>query len=76
MASTSKQRSWSQGEIAPAPSRPSDFEREVARLKLAPEQYESSEQLRQWVEKYWQEKFVPEWLLKAWGLNFWPVSQD
>jgi hypothetical protein len=76
MPSTPKQRSWLQGETAPVPPRPSDFERVVARLKLSPEQYESSDQLRQWVEKHWQQKFVPEWLLKAWGLNFWPLSQD
>lgn len=76
MAATPKQRNWLQGDAAPVPSRPSDFERVVAKLKLSPEQYESSDQLRQWVERYWQQKFVPEKLLKAWGLDFWPLTED
>jgi hypothetical protein len=29
------------------------------RLKLSPEQYASSPQLRKWVEKNWRQKFVP-----------------
>ena len=76
MPSTSKQRSWVVGEAPPVRSGLSDFERVAARLKLSPEQYESSDQLRQWVEKNWQQKFVPEWLLKLWGLNFLPSSED
>jgi len=58
---------------APTPSVPSDFERVAARLKLSPEQYERSGQLRLWVEKNCRQKFVPEWLLKAWGLDIWPL---
>lgn len=34
MPSTRKQRSWLQGEAAPVPSTPSDFERVVARLNV------------------------------------------
>jgi hypothetical protein len=67
MPSTPKQRSWLQGEAPYVRSGLSDFECVASWLKLSPEQYESSGQLRQWVEKNWQQKFVPESLLKAWG---------
>lgn len=68
---------WSQGlGVAPVPPIPSDFERVAARLKLSPEQYTSSPQLREWVEKNWRQKFVPEKLLKAWHLNDWGPPDD
>jgi hypothetical protein len=54
---------------------PSEFEHVVERLKLSPDQYASSPQLRAWVEKNWRQKFVPENLLKVWRLNDWgPVD--
>ena len=65
---------WSQGEPNPLPSGPSEFERVVIRLKLSPDQYASSPQLRAWAEKKWREKLVPEYLLKAWGFRAWPLS--
>jgi len=67
---------WGQVGAAPAPSTPSDFERLVARLKLSPDQYASSPQLRTWVERNWRQKFVPEKLLKAWGLRDWGPPDD
>lgn len=68
---------WSQGlGAAPVPPIPSDFERVAARLKLSPEQYTSSPQLREWVEKNWRQKFVPEKLLKVWHLNDWGPPDD
>ena len=68
---------WSQGiEAAAAPPTPSDFEQVVARLKLSPDQYASSPQLRAWVEKNWRQKFVPERLLKAWRLSDWGPPDD
>jgi len=67
---------WTQG-LGAAPSKaPSDFERVVARLKLSPEQYASSQQLRAWVEKNWRQKFVPENLLKVWRLKDWGPADD
>jgi hypothetical protein len=76
MPSTPKRCSWLQGEAVAVPSTPSDFERVVARLKLSPDQYAGSPQLRAWMEENWQQKFVPEKLLKAWGLNCWSLSDD
>ena len=68
---------WSQGlGAAPVPATPSDFERVAARLKLSPDQYASSPQLRAWVEKNWRQKFVPENLLKVWQLKDWGPADD
>jgi len=61
---------------APDPPIPSDFERVAAHLKLSPDQYLSSPQLRAWVERNWRQKFVPEKLLKAWGLSDWGSPDD
>jgi hypothetical protein len=61
---------------APVPSSPSEFERVATRLKLSSDQYSTSPQLRDWVEKNWRQKFVPEKLLKVWGLYLWPLSED
>ena len=60
----------------PSPPMPSDFERIVARLKLSPNHYASSPELREWVERNWRQKFVPEKLLKAWGLRDWGPADD
>jgi hypothetical protein len=76
MPSTIRQRSWLEGEAAPVLSRPCDFERVAARLKLSPDQYASSPELRNWVESNWRQKFVPEALLKAWGLSDWGPPDD
>ena len=62
---------WTQGHQGEDsfPPVPSEFEQVVKRLKLNPEQYASSLQLREWVEKNWRQKFVPEKLLRAWRLS-------
>ncbi len=58
------------------PPVPSEFEQLVKRLKLDPEQYSSSPQLRDWVEKNWRQKFVPEKLLRAWHLSEWGLPEQ
>jgi hypothetical protein len=58
------------------PPVPSEFEQVVKRLKLGPEQYASSPQLREWVEKNWRQKFVPEKLLRAWHLSEWGLPEQ
>ena len=50
--------------------------RVAARLKLSPDQYASSPQLRAWMEKNWRQKFVPENLLKLWRLKDWGPADD
>ncbi len=53
---------------APANSE-SSFERVVLSLKLSPQEYESSPQLREWVLQNKDQKYVPPELLKALGLQ-------
>jgi hypothetical protein len=45
-----------------------EFDRMVARLRLTPDEYVSSSELRDWAEKNKDVRYVPERLLKAWGI--------
>jgi hypothetical protein len=47
----------------------SSFERVVDSLKLSPEQYQSSPELREWVLRNKDDKYVPPELLKAFGFQ-------
>jgi hypothetical protein len=47
----------------------SSFERVVDSLKLSPEQYQSSPELREWVLRNKDHKYVPPDLLKAFGFQ-------
>ena len=47
----------------------SSFERVVDSLKLAPEQYQGSIELREWVLRNKDHKYVPPELLKAFGFQ-------
>jgi hypothetical protein len=47
----------------------SSFERVVDSLKLSPEQYQSSPELREWVLRNKDHKYVPPELLKAFGFQ-------
>ena len=60
---------WSSGIPAPIPPTVSEFERIVARLRLEPDEYVGSQELREWAEANKDARFVPERLLKAWGLS-------
>jgi hypothetical protein len=51
------------------PSSESSFERVVDSLKLSPEQYQSSAELREWVLQNKDHKYVPPDLLKAYGFQ-------
>ena len=53
----------------PTPSASSSFEEVVQELKLAPDQYTSSQKLREWVVRYKDEKYVPSEVLKALGFD-------
>jgi hypothetical protein len=47
----------------------SSFERVVLSLRLSPEEYESSPELREWVLQNKDHKYVPPELLKAFGFQ-------
>jgi len=53
----------------PPPFSASSFERVVDSLKLSPEQYQSSTELREWVLRNKDHKYVPPELLKAFGFQ-------
>jgi hypothetical protein len=59
---------WSEGILVEFPI-VSEFERTVARLRLKPDEYVDSQELRAWAERNKDARFVPERLLKAWGLS-------
>jgi hypothetical protein len=68
---------WSSGRGAALLSNaPCGFEREVARLRLKPEQYPASVKLREWCARNRRSHYIPEELLKAWGLDERPIGQD
>jgi hypothetical protein len=48
---------------------PSSFEQVVRKLRLSPDQYLGSVQLREWVRKNKDQKYVPSDLLKAWDFE-------
>jgi hypothetical protein len=55
--------------INPASFSASSFERVVDSLKLSPEQYQTSSELREWVLRNKDHKYVPPDLLKAFGFQ-------
>jgi len=46
-----------------------EFERTIRRLNLKPDQYISSEELRDWAVRNSHSRYVPESLLRAWGIK-------
>ena len=48
---------------------PNSFEEIVRKLRLVPEQYVDSVQLKDWVRKNKDHKYVPSDLLKAWNFE-------
>lgn len=57
------------GAMRPPSLLESSFERVVDSLKLSPEQYQSSSELREWVLRNKDHKYVPPDLLKAFGFQ-------
>ena len=45
-----------------------EFEMQVKQLRLAPDEYVVSAQLRKWCEVNKNQYYIPEWLLKAWNI--------
>ena len=46
-----------------------EFETQVRQLRLTPEQYGVSTELRTWCEKNRNHCYIPEWLLEEWGFR-------
>jgi hypothetical protein len=58
---------------SPGPAMPTEFELQVRRLRLSPESYAFSDELRTWCRVNRNRCYVPEWLLEAWDV---PVDAD
>jgi hypothetical protein len=50
------------------PCLPTEFEQQVRKLELAPEEYQASLELRSWCRRNASSRYVPEDLLKLWGI--------
>ena len=55
------------GFAAVGPAVPTEFELEVKKLKLKPEQYDKSQSLRAWINRNRNRVYVPEELLEKLG---------
>ncbi len=64
---------WASGVLARPSQDVPEFERVAARLRLKPDEYVSSNELRAWAEANKDTRYVPERLLKAWGI---PVRRN
>jgi hypothetical protein len=51
-----------------APTLPSEFKILVKQLRLTPEKYASSRELKEWCRRNRNRCYVPEWLLKEWQI--------
>ena len=67
---------WSSGGPVSVPDGPSAFEQEVKRLRLKPEQYANSAELREWCLRNMRSRYVPEELLAPWLSGLTPIDDD
>jgi hypothetical protein len=67
---TTKRRgnpNWGKPDVHVAVTGPCTFDSLVQELKLTPEQYAGSAELKDWVRQNKDSKYVPPDLLQAWG---------
>jgi hypothetical protein len=65
---------WGKGTpLKVGPALATEFELQVRQLRLTPETYASSAELRHWCERHRNRFYIPEWLLQAWAI---PVDPD
>ncbi len=57
------------GAIGPIVFSPSSFERIVSSLKISPEEYRNSPELKEWVRRNKDHRYVPTDLLKVFGFQ-------
>jgi len=55
--------------IPVAPAIATEFEITVKRLRLMPQMYTSSHELKRWCECNRNRAYIPEWLLTEWGIR-------
>ena len=60
---------WGKPELPMTPAALSEFEAVVKSLRLSPDQYVSSSELRDWVRKNKDHKYVPQAVLEAFGFE-------
>jgi len=61
---------WGKPDVNASPyTGPTSFDEVVKKLRLSPEEYENSAQLKDWVQKNKDQKYVPPELLLAWDLE-------
>lgn len=61
---------WGKPDIYSAvPLQPNSFDEVVRKLRLFPDQYINSVQLKHWVRKNKDQKYVPSDLLEAWDFD-------
>jgi hypothetical protein len=62
------------GQLVPlGPALPTAFELQVRQLRLTPDTYVFSDELRSWCERNRNRCYIPEWLLDKWDI---PVDPD
>jgi hypothetical protein len=59
---------WGKPLVFP-PAGPTEFDRQVRRLRLTRAQYVASAGLRRWCERHRNHFYVPEWLLEEWQIK-------
>ena len=60
---------WGSPIIKGRPSTPTEFELQIERLRLTPEMYVYSRELRTWCERNRDRVYIPEWLLDEWNIT-------
>ena len=60
---------WGNSTIKVRPNMPTEFELQVEHLRLTPEMYVYSRELRTWCERNRDRVYIPEWLLDEWNMT-------
>jgi hypothetical protein len=70
MAKARGNPNWCRPEpLTPSTPSVSEFEHQTKKLGLSPDQFETSESLKEWARKNKDQKFVPPDLLRLWGFS-------
>jgi hypothetical protein len=68
---------WASGlPLIPRPAGPTEFEMRVRQLRLTPEMYAFSHELKNWCERNRNRVYIPEWLLGEWDISVDPNFSD
>jgi hypothetical protein len=60
---------WGSGRpVRLGPALPTEFEMQVRQLRLTPDAYVLSAELRNWCERNRNRFYIPEWLLDVWNI--------